>query len=151
MKTWRKVLTALEVIVVVMVLSTFAAGAAGLSGGATPAPNHPAGWSSKIVGQGQGSGASLAFDDETATVILTLPANPCIRIPESHKTFCTWRLWVNEPDENVFVGSNTGTSGTVTVAYPKGFCGIIQGDVSVGLPWHHQIGERHEVDTCHCP
>jgi hypothetical protein len=151
MKTWRKVLTAFEVIVVVMVLSTLAAGATGLGRGASSTPSYPAGWTSKTIGQGEGSGASIAFDDETQTVVLTLPTKPCIRIPDAHKTFCTWQLWVNEPFEKVFVGSNTGTSGTITVDYPKGFCGVIQADAAVGVPWHHQIGARHQIESCKCP
>ncbi len=59
-------------------------------------------------------------------------------------------LLVNEPDipAKTVVGLMTGSSGTLTIAYPANFCGVIQADVYVGpTPWHLRFGRQNSIDT----
>ncbi len=64
--------------------------------------------------------------------------------------FCEWQLFVNEPDipPQTVVGTATGTSGILTVHYPKNFCGVIQADALVGpSPWLLQFGHKKMIKT----
>jgi hypothetical protein len=59
-------------------------------------------------------------------------------------------LQVNEPDipAQTLVGVATGTSGVLTVAYPKNFCGVIQADMFVGpAPWRLIVGHQQMIQT----
>ena len=77
------------------------------------------------------------------------------RVPErawcpKTEPFCEWQLFVDEPDipSQTVVGTATGTSGILTVNYPKNFCGVIQADAIVGpSPWLYQFGHRKMIKT----
>jgi hypothetical protein len=80
-------------------------------------------------------------------VTMTVPLR--VWCPKS-KPFCEWQLYVNEPDipSQKFVGKATGTSGILTVNYPKHFCGVIQADALVGpAPWLFQFGHKRTIHT----
>ncbi len=67
--------------------------------------------------------------------------------------YCEWQLFVDEPDipSQTVVGTATGTSGVLTVHYPRDFCGVLQADAIVGpSPWLLQFGRRHMVKTGSC-
>ena len=77
-------------------------------------------------------------------VTMTVPLR--VWCPKS-KPFCEWQLYVNEPDipSQTLVGTATGTSGILTVKYPKHFCGVIQADALVGpSPWLFQFGHKKD-------
>jgi hypothetical protein len=86
------------------------------------------------------SGALIVFDNSRQQVELVVPG------PER------WTLFVNEPDVagQPTVGTATGTSGTLVVPYPKNFCGVIQGDILVGVH-EHGPGKRSTIATCQSP
>ncbi len=81
-----------------------------------------------------------------------------MRVPErawcpKTEPYCEWQLFVDEPDipSQTVVGTATGTSGILTVHYPKDFCGVIQADAIVGpSPWLLQFGRRHMIKTGSC-
>ena len=78
-------------------------------------------------------------------VTMTVPLR--VWCPKS-KPFCEWQLYVNEPDipSQKLVGTATGTSGILTVNYPKHFCGVIQADALVGpAPWLFQFGHKRTI------
>ena len=80
-------------------------------------------------------------------VTMTVPLR--VWCPKS-KPFCEWELYVNEPDipSQKLVGTATGTSGILTVNYPKHFCGVIQADALVGpAPWLFQFGHKRTIRT----
>jgi len=88
----------------------------------------------------------LTFVSSDREVTLKIPTPPC---PAMLPT-CRWMLFVNEPDvpAQTVVGSATGTSGTLSVAYPTNFCGVIQADVYLGpVPWHLRFGHQRTIDT----
>ncbi|MGD0393686.1 MAG: hypothetical protein ABSC41_13695 [Acidimicrobiales bacterium] len=67
--------------------------------------------------------------------------------------YCEWQLFVDEPDipSQTVVGTATGTSGILTVHYPKNFCGVIQADAIVGpSPWLYQFGHRKMIKNGSC-
>ena len=61
----------------------------------------------------------------------------------------TWKFEVNEPDEGVLVDAVYGNSGTLTIDYPVGFCGLLQADAS--LNGSHVYGSRYTVTDCTVP
>lgn len=81
-------------------------------------------------------GAVLVFDNARQQVELTVPGP------------VQWTLFVNEPDAPgaPTVGTATGSSGILVVAYPEGFCGVIQADVLVGNK-QRGPGVRQAIDT----
>jgi len=64
---------------------------------------------------------------------VTMTAPPQRWCPAS-KPACVWILFVDEPDvpPQPVVGSASGTSGEMEVAYPTDFCGVLQADAVVG-------------------
>jgi hypothetical protein len=91
----------------------------------------------------------LRIDDAAGRVELTIPTPPC---PVSNE-HCEWMLVINEPElpGQPIVGSVTGTSGVLTLAFPK-FCGVIQADSLIGpAPWMATHGIRRRIDTCTTP
>ena len=90
----------------------------------------------------------IGFDDADHLARLVLPNPPC-----PPDTGCVWMLRVNEPEVagGPLVGSVTGTSGILTVAFPA-FCGVIQADALVGpAPWRIERGIRETIDLCTSP
>jgi hypothetical protein len=88
----------------------------------------------------------LKFVSSDNEVTLKMPTPPC---PATSPT-CQWMLLVNEPDvpAKTVVGFVTGTSGTLSIAYPTNFCGVIQADVYIGpAPWRLRFGHQRTIDT----
>ncbi|HEX7442814.1 MAG TPA: hypothetical protein VF320_02945 [Acidimicrobiales bacterium] len=57
-------------------------------------------------------------------------------------------LFFNEPATGAVVGTATGTSGTLTIAYPRDFCGVIQADALIGpAPWRSKVGHQRTIQT----
>jgi hypothetical protein len=56
---------------------------------------------------------------------------------------------VNEPDQHVLVEAVYGSTGTLTIDYPVGFCGLLQADASQSGV--HNNGSRYTVTDCTVP
>ncbi|HEV3131626.1 MAG TPA: hypothetical protein VGY51_06660 [Acidimicrobiales bacterium] len=93
------------------------------------------------------STAVITFDDAAQQVTLTIPTPAC---PTSQPN-CMWKFFLNEPKLSVDVAIVYGTSGTLTLAYPKNFCGVIQADAYVGPPWVAKRGFQHTIEDCSGP
>jgi hypothetical protein len=93
------------------------------------------------------STAVITFDDAAQQVTLQIPTPAC---PESQPT-CQWKFFLNEPKLSVDVATVYGTSGTLTLAYPPNFCGVIQADAYVGPPWVAKRGFQHTIEDCEPP
>jgi hypothetical protein len=91
--------------------------------------------------------AVITFDDAAQQVTLQIPTPAC---PESQPT-CQWKFFLNEPKLSVDVATIYGTSGTLTLAYPSNFCGVIQADAYVGPPWVAKRGFQHTIEDCEPP
>ncbi len=79
-----------------------------------------------------------------SNVTLDVPGTCPMRHPN-----CEWMLSVDEPGvpAQTVVGTATSTSGRLVVAYPRGFCGVVQADVLIGpAPWRLQFG--HKTSIC---
>lgn len=61
----------------------------------------------------------------------------------------SWQFEVNEPDNHVLVGVDYGSTGTLTIDYPVGYCGLLQADASQGGV--HNNGSRYTVTDCTVP
>jgi hypothetical protein len=96
---------------------------------------------------GSPSTAVITFDDAAQQVTLTIPTPAC---PTSQPN-CMWKFFLNEPKLSVDVAIVYGTSGTLTLAYPKNFCGVIQADAYVGPPWVAKRGFQHTIEDCSVP
>jgi hypothetical protein len=96
---------------------------------------------------GSPSTAVITFDDAAQQVTLTIPTPAC---PTSQPN-CMWKFFLNEPKLSVDVAIVYGTSGTLTLAYPKNFCGVIQADAYVGPPWVAKRGFQHTIEDCSGP
>jgi hypothetical protein len=90
------------------------------------------------------STAVIVFDDAAQQAKLIIPTPAC---PTSQPD-CQWKFFLNEPKLHVDVATVYGTSGTLTIAYPKGFCGVIQADAYVGPPWVAKRGFQHTIADC---
>jgi hypothetical protein len=115
----------------VMTLITFSITLGGAAWSATTAP----------------STAVITFDDAAQQVTLQIPSPAC---PASQPT-CQWKFFLNEPKLSVDVATVFGTSGTLTLAYPPNFCGVIQADAYVGPPWVAKRGFQHTIEDCEPP
>ncbi len=90
------------------------------------------------------STAVIIFDDAAQQAKLIIPTPAC---PASQPD-CQWKFFLNEPKLSVDVATIYGTSGTLTLAYPKDFCGVIQADAYVGPPWVAKRGFQHTIADC---
>jgi hypothetical protein len=89
--------------------------------------------------------AILTFSDDTGQVTLAIPPSRC----PGGRTTCQWMLYVDEPNtpSGGLVGTAVGTSGILTVAYPKDVCNL-QADVLIGPPpWRFERGMQHTVQA----
>jgi hypothetical protein len=86
----------------------------------------------------------ITFDDAGHQAQLTIPTPAC---PASQPG-CEWKFFLNEPKLSVDVATVYGTSGTLTIPYPKDFCGVIQADAYVGPPWVAKRGWQHTISDC---
>ena len=93
------------------------------------------------------STAVITFDDAAQQVTLQIPTPAC---PASQPD-CQWKFFLNEPKLSVDVATVYGTSGTLTLAYPPDFCGVIQADAYVGPPWVAKRGFQHTIEDCTPP
>jgi hypothetical protein len=93
------------------------------------------------------SPAVITFNDAAQQVQLTIPTPAC---PTSQPD-CQWKFFLNEPKLSVDVATVYGTSGVLTLDYPKDFCGVIQADAYVGPPWVAQRGFQHTIEDCEPP
>jgi hypothetical protein len=96
---------------------------------------------------GRGAFPIIKFWPTDKVVTLQIPSPPC---RGEHPPGCVWMLTVNEPNvpAQTLVGTAQGTSGILTIAYPKNFCGVIQADATVGpAPWSLVIGHRATIQT----
>lgn len=98
-----------------------------------------------------GGVAAITFWNNDNVVTLNVPS-----VCPTGNPNCVWMLSVNEPDipAQTVVGTATGTSGVLTVAYPTNFCGVIQADVLVGpAPWRLMFGHQASIQngSCNCP
>ncbi len=93
------------------------------------------------------STAVITFDDAAHQVTLQIPSPAC---PASQPD-CQWKFFLNEPKLSVDVATVYGTSGTLTLAYPANFCGVIQADAYVGPPWVAKRGFQHTISDCPPP
>ena len=93
------------------------------------------------------STAVITFGDaaQQAQLIIPTPACPALQ-PD-----CQWKFFLNEPKLSVDVATVYGTSGTLTIDYPKDFCGVIQADAYVGPPWVAKRGFQHTIEDCTPP
>lgn len=93
----------------------------------------------------------IRFSSASQSVSLTVPTPACAGGVSS----CQWMLYVNEPavPGRTVVGVVTGVSGTLTVAYPSNFCGVLQADALIGpAPWKLVSGHRAAIQTVQpCP
>jgi hypothetical protein len=90
----------------------------------------------------------ITFDDAAQQVTLTVPTPACAPDHEG----CKWVLFVNEPKVagEPVVGSETGTTGVLTVKYPPDFCGVLQADARTGPPYVQVLGLLHTVKGSNC-
>jgi len=93
------------------------------------------------------STAVITFDDAAQQVQLTIPTPAC---PTSQPD-CQWKFFLNEPKLSVDVATIYGTSGVLTLDYPKDFCGVIQADAYVGPPFVAKRGFQHTIEDCEPP
>jgi hypothetical protein len=93
---------------------------------------------------GAPSSAVITFDDSAQQVTLQIPSPAC---PTTQPN-CQWKFFLNEPKLSVDVATIYGTSGTLTLAYPPNFCGVIQADAYVGPPWVPKRGWQHTIEDC---
>jgi hypothetical protein len=93
------------------------------------------------------STAVITFDDAAHQAVLTIPTPAC---PPSQPD-CQWKFFLNEPKLSVDVATVFGTSGTLTIPYPKDFCGVIQADAYVGPPFVAKRGFQHTIEDCNPP
>lgn len=96
---------------------------------------------------GRGAFPVIKFWPTDQVVTLQIPSPPC---RGDHPPGCVWMLTVNEPNvpAQTLVGTAQGTSGLLTIDYPKNFCGVIQADAAVGpAPWSLVIGHRATIQT----
>ncbi len=93
------------------------------------------------------STAVITFNDAAQQVTLQIPTPAC---PVSQPN-CQWKFFLNEPKLSVDVATVYGTSGTLTLAYPPDFCGVIQADAYVGPPWVAKRGFQHTIADCEPP
>jgi len=93
------------------------------------------------------SGPVITFNDAAQQVTLTIPTPAC---PTSQPD-CQWKFFLNEPKLSVDVATIYGTSGVLTLDYPKDFCGVIQADAYVGPPWVPKRGFQHTIEDCEPP
>jgi hypothetical protein len=96
---------------------------------------------------GSPSTAVITFDDAAHVAVLTIPTPAC---PASQPD-CQWKFFLNEPKLSVDVATVYGTSGTLSIPYPKDFCGVIQADAYVGPPWVAKRGFQHTIEDCTTP
>lgn len=96
---------------------------------------------------GSSSTAVITFDDAAQQTQLIIPTPAC---PASQPA-CQWKFFLNEPKLSVDVATVYGTSGTLTIDYPKDFCGVIQADAYVGPPWVAKRGFQHTIENCTPP
>jgi hypothetical protein len=90
----------------------------------------------------------ITFNDAAQDVTLTIPTPAC---PASQPA-CEWKFFLNEPKLHVDVATVYGTSGTLTLAYPHAFCGVIQADAYIGgPPWVPKRGFQHTISDCTTP
>ena len=66
--------------------------------------------------------AVIRFDDAAHQAELIIPTPACT----ASQPNCEWKFFLNEPKLSIDVGTVYGTSGTLTIEYPSGFCGVIQ-------------------------
>jgi hypothetical protein len=90
------------------------------------------------------SSATIKFDDVAQQVQLIIPTPACA----ASQPNCQWKFFLNEPKLSVDVATIYGTSGTLTLAYPKNFCGVIQADAYVGPPFEAKRGFQHTIADC---
>ncbi len=100
-----------------------------------------------LAAEGTSSSAVIIFDDAAHQAQLIIPTPAC---PASQPD-CQWKFFLNEPKLSVDVGTVYGTSGTLTIDYPSGFCGVIQADAYVGPPWVPKRGFQHTIEDCAPP
>jgi len=93
---------------------------------------------------GAPSSAVITFDDNAHQVTLQIPSPAC----PTTQPGCQWKFFLNEPKLSVDVATIYGTSGTLTLAYPPNFCGVIQADAYVGPPWVPKRGWQHTIEDC---
>jgi hypothetical protein len=97
-----------------------------------------------------GSPTSAVITFEAQQVTLQIPVPPCTTAEPN----CVWKFFLNEPKLSVDVATVYGTSGTLTLAYPANFCGVIQADAYVGPsqagPWVSKRGWQHTIESSTC-
>jgi hypothetical protein len=93
------------------------------------------------------SGPVITFNDAAQQGTLTIPTPAC---PTSQPD-CQWKFFLNEPKLSVDVATVFGTSGVLTLDYPKDFCGVIQADAYVGPPFVAKRGFQHTIEDCTTP
>jgi hypothetical protein len=93
------------------------------------------------------STAVITFNDAAQQVTLTIPTPAC----PTTQPDCQWKFFLNEPKLSVDVATVYGTSGVLTLDYPKDFCGVIQADAYVGPPWVAKRGFQHTIEDCTPP
>ena len=124
-----------RIIVALASVITLVAFSVTLGGAAWSATNDP-------------STAVITFDDAAQQVTLQIPSPAC---PASQPD-CVWKFFLNEPKLSVDVATIYGTSGTLTLAYPPDFCGVIQADAYIGgPPWVPKRGFQHTIEDCTPP
>ena len=98
-----------------------------------------------------GPGPVITFDDANNVVTLQIPDPPC----PTTEPGCVWKFFLNEPKVSVDVSTiYSSQAGTLTLAYPDNFCGIIQADAYIGPtaqgPWTPQRGWQHQLPDSDC-
>ena len=93
------------------------------------------------------TGPVITFDDAAHQAQLVIPTPAC----SESQPDCQWKFFLNEPKLSIDVATVFGTSGTLTIAYPKNFCGVIQADAYVGPPFVAKRGFQHTIEDCNPP
>lgn len=85
----------------------------------------------------------IIFDDVAHQAELIIPTPAC----PSTQPNCQWKFFLNTPKLSIDFAIVYGTSGTLVIPYPKGFCGVIQADAYIGPPWVAQRGFQHTISS----
>jgi len=133
----KRIIVVLSSVTALIALSVTLGGAAWTAtAAATPAP--------AITSSAPSTTAVIVFDDAAQQAKLIIPTPPCTETQPD----CQWKFVLQIPKGDITVGVVYGTAGTLTIAYPNNFCGVIQADAYQGPPFVPKRGFQHTISDC---